>query len=315
MDVDIQENVGEKREERSPYELDKINSVLSIQSHTVHGYVGNRCAVFTLQLRGFEVDFINSVQFSNHTGYKTFKGQVLEGAELSDLLLGLEANGLLCYNYLLTGYIRSVEFLHAIVEVHSRLKAANPDLRYVCDPVLGDDDKLYVPQEMVEIYKSDLIPLSNIITPNHFEAEVLTGISVRNQAQAVQACKLLHEMGPKVVVITSIPIPDNDLLVVLSEIKDDKQSIYTLTCPKVSGRYHGTGDLMAALLLANIHEEPMNAGAALEKTVSTMYAVMQRSAAGPIPTDVATFKELKLIQSKNDIECPNIVFQVTEMCL
>ena len=29
--------------------------VLSIQSHVVHGYVGNRCAVFPLQLLGFDV--------------------------------------------------------------------------------------------------------------------------------------------------------------------------------------------------------------------------------------------------------------------
>lgn len=43
--------------------------VLSIQSHVVHGYVGNKCAVFPLQVLGFEVDPINSVQFSNHTGY------------------------------------------------------------------------------------------------------------------------------------------------------------------------------------------------------------------------------------------------------
>ena len=44
--------------------------VLSIQSHVVHGYVGNKCAVLPLQLLGFDVDPINSVQFSNHTGEK-----------------------------------------------------------------------------------------------------------------------------------------------------------------------------------------------------------------------------------------------------
>jgi hypothetical protein len=42
--------------------------VLSIQSHVVSGYVGNRCAVFPLQLLGFDVDFVNTVNFSNHTG-------------------------------------------------------------------------------------------------------------------------------------------------------------------------------------------------------------------------------------------------------
>ena len=63
--------------------------VLSVQSHTVTGYVGNRSATFPLQLLGLEVDVINSVQFSNHTGYKNgWKGTVLNGEELWDLVEG-----------------------------------------------------------------------------------------------------------------------------------------------------------------------------------------------------------------------------------
>jgi hypothetical protein len=38
--------------------------VLSVQSHVVSGYVGNKSATFPLQLLGFEVDAINSVQVS-----------------------------------------------------------------------------------------------------------------------------------------------------------------------------------------------------------------------------------------------------------
>lgn len=80
--------------------------VLSIQSHVVHGYVGNKVATYPLQvcypsfkvkisensinrtiyfhhqLLGFDVDPLNSVQFSNHTGYKTFKGPVSNEKEL-----------------------------------------------------------------------------------------------------------------------------------------------------------------------------------------------------------------------------------------
>ena len=105
--------------------------VLSIQSHVVSGYVGNRAAVFPLQLLGFDVDFVNSgiknilimhfelsscifplicfdlptVQFSNHTKYKTMKGSVLSGDDLRELAFGLASNELLDYDYLLTGYI------------------------------------------------------------------------------------------------------------------------------------------------------------------------------------------------------------------
>lgn len=41
--------------------------------------------LFYLQVLGFEVDSINSVHFSNHTGYKHVKGQILSDKELSKL--------------------------------------------------------------------------------------------------------------------------------------------------------------------------------------------------------------------------------------
>ncbi|KAG8384152.1 hypothetical protein BUALT_Bualt04G0088500 [Buddleja alternifolia] len=173
--------------------------VLSIQSHTVQGYVGNKSAVFPLQLLGFDVDPINSVQFSNHTGkllislhsnslrpetrweviwYPTFKGQVLNGDQLWDLIEGLEANNLLYYTHLLTGYIGSVSFLNTVLKVVDKLRSINPGLTYVCDPVLGDEGKLYVPQELVSVYREKVVPVASMLTPNQFEAEQLTGLRV-----------------------------------------------------------------------------------------------------------------------------------------
>lgn len=127
--------------------------VLSIQSHVVQGYVGNKSAVFPLQLLGMDVDPINSVQFSNHTGYKHFTGRRLTGDELHDLLDGMETNNLLrdAHTHLLTGYIGSISLLDAIVRVYERLRAAQTHserLVFVCDPVMGDLGKLYVPLEL-----------------------------------------------------------------------------------------------------------------------------------------------------------------------
>lgn len=104
--------------------------VLSIQSHVVHGYVGSKCAVLPLNRLGLEVDAINSVQFSNHTGYPQFTGQVLDGDGLTVLVDGLEANGLLRYTHLLTGYIGSLSLLETIASVVQRLRRVNPDLIY-----------------------------------------------------------------------------------------------------------------------------------------------------------------------------------------
>lgn len=54
--------------------------ILNIASHVVHGHVGNCATTFPLQLHGFEVNCINSVQFSNHTNYENkWKGTVMSG--------------------------------------------------------------------------------------------------------------------------------------------------------------------------------------------------------------------------------------------
>ncbi|PKA54125.1 Pyridoxal kinase [Apostasia shenzhenica] len=187
--------------------------VLSIQSHTVQGYVGNKSAVFPLQLLGYDVDPINSVQFSNHTGYPTFRGQVLDGKELWDLIEGLGGNNLLYYTHLLTGYIGSISFLDTILQVVQRLRMINPQLIYVCDPVMGDEGKLYVPKELVSVYREQVVPVASMLTPNQFEIEQLTGYRISSEKDGLEACNKLHAAGPKKVIITSICIQDNFLLI------------------------------------------------------------------------------------------------------
>ena len=131
--------------------------VLTIQSHTVRGHVGNKAAVLPMQLLGFEVDPINSVQFCNHTGYGKFAGDRLDGDQLWALVEGLEANTLLGdYTHVLTGacaappcvrraahtsrlrreprrcagYIGSLSFLRTVGRVVDKLRELNPDLVY-----------------------------------------------------------------------------------------------------------------------------------------------------------------------------------------
>ncbi|KAJ6684248.1 PYRIDOXAL KINASE [Salix viminalis] len=197
--------------------------VLSIQSHTVQGYVGNKSAVFPLQLLGYDVDPVNSVQFSNHTGYPTFKGQVLNGHQLWELMEGLQANDLLYYTHLLTGYIGSVSFLNTVLEVVKKLRSINPKLTYVCDPVLGDEGKLYVPTELVAVYREKVVPVASMLTPNQFEAEQLTGFRIVSEHDGREACNKLHAAGPAKVVITSINI-DGHLLLIGSHEKEKGQS-------------------------------------------------------------------------------------------
>lgn len=173
--------------------------VLCIASHVVHGYVGNRASVFPLQVLGFDVDVLNSCQLSNHTGYPVFKGDIVSAEQLDKLVEGLYANNLLNYDYILTGYIAKEDFLASVVKLLALVKQANPRARYVCDPVLGDNGKLYVAPEMVDAIRRLSLPLAHTITPNQYEAEWLTGRTIAGVADLAPTLAALHALGPQVV--------------------------------------------------------------------------------------------------------------------
>ncbi|KAB5513561.1 hypothetical protein PHYPO_G00249040 [Pangasianodon hypophthalmus] len=298
--------------------------VLSIQSHVVRGYVGNKSATFPLQVLGFEVDSINSVQFSNHTGYEHWKGQVLTADELQVLYEGIKLNKVNHYDYVLTGYSRDVSFLEMVVDIVQELKSANPRLVYVCDPVMGDNGSMYVPEALLPVYRDKVVPVSDIITPNHFEAELLTGRKIRTEKDAIEAMDLLHAMGPDTVVITSSdllsPLGDQYLVALGSQntVRGDgtkeKQRI-RMDIPKVDAVFVGTGDLFAAMLLAWTHHHPNDLKKACEKTVSVMQHVIKRTityakeVAGPDQRPSPAQLELRMVQSKGDIEDPALTVE------
>ncbi|XP_018595452.1 pyridoxal kinase isoform X1 [Scleropages formosus] len=300
--------------------------VLSIQSHVVRGYVGNKSASFPLQVLGFEVDSINSVQFSNHTGYAHWKGQVLTADELHVLYEGIKLNNVNHYDYVLTGYTRDTSFLEMVVDIVKELKRENPKLVYVCDPVLGDHGSMYVPENLYPVYKNKVVPVADIITPNQFEAELLTGKNISTEKDAVEVMDLLHKMGPDTVVITSSDLPSrlgDRFLVALGSQRSVKPDGTRTTqrirmeIPKVDAVFVGTGDLFAAMLLAWTHHHPNDLKTACEKTVSVMHHVIQRTIsyayemAGPGRRPSPAQLELRMVQSKADIEDPAIVVEAT----
>ena len=301
--------------------------------------VGNKAAVFPLQLLGFDVDFVNSVQFSNHTGYQGgFEGDVLNGEQLVSLLKGLERNSLLGnVGHLLTGYIGSETFLRSVLDVLKTLRRHNPDIRFVCDPVLGDSGKFYVPPSLVPIYRDEVFPFADIVTPNQFEVEQLTGIRVKSISDAKSACKALHVLGPQTVLITSAILDDNEysqqqqqsnvkekeqIVIIASQRRSSSssnssskigisQEMWCVDCPMIPGNFTGTGDLCAALLLAWSFKEPENISFVLEKVISTMYSIIKKTVESAGNTTAS--QELKLIQSKTIIENPPSIFKARQI--
>jgi len=298
--------------------------VLSIQSWVAHGYVGNKCAVFALQHLGIEVDPINSVNLSNNTAYSSWRGESLPADKLWDMFQGLEANRLSNYSHVLTGYNNNAETLRTVLKIVQTLKSRNPNLIYVCDPVLGDNRSLYVPENLVEIYKNEVIPNADYIFPNQTEAEFLTGIKIESVQDALLAIDKLHELGVKNIVITSLVfnnvIDENDILVIGSSITDDadkkKKRFKIKVGPKFEGYYTGTGDLFSSLLLGWSIKEPKDLSLVCEKAVSTLYNVIKvtHEAKQKIKNPKGIeYHELRLVQARKYIENSDIIFYSQEI--
>jgi len=294
---------------------DSARRVLSVQSHVVSGYVGNKSAAFPLQLLGFEVDTINSVQFSNHTGYKAgVRGQVLEDTQLQELIDGLDANSINHYSHIINGYIGSRSFLTKLASVVAHLKTINPDLVYVCDPVMGDTGPgLYVPADLLPVYREVILPLADICLPNQFEAELLTERKIRTEEDAREVMDLLHSRGPSTVILSSTELgSDKFLLGLASHVTDGVKTVVRVEIPKFPAAFVGTGDLFTALCTAWLTITGGNIKLSLERTISTMQSVLTRTLDHArraaeregLDTPTPAMMELKLIQSKAEIESP-----------
>lgn len=301
------------------------NRVLSIQSHVVHGYVGNKSAVFPLQVLGFEVDNINSVQFSNHTGYTGgFKGQVLNENQLAEVFSGLVANNLHpLYTHLLTGYVGNPAFLREIANILKTLRSVNPALVYVCDPVMGDDGVMYVPKELLPIYRDEIVPLADIVTPNQYEVELLTGKSIKSEQDAWDAIAWFHDKGVKTVAISSSELGGSDsLLAIVSHKHGSSTQRCRMIIPKQGNgiRFTGTGDLFASLFLAHSTLTKFDIYATLEHTIASLQAVIAKTLtfvpeevkSGKVPVTSAQ-RELKIVQSKREIEQPVVSLRCSKV--
>jgi len=273
-----------------------MKRVLSIQSHVVSGYVGNKVAVFTLEVCGFNVDPINTVQFSNHTGYPIFKGEVLKPEMMLSIYQGLTENNLNNYDYLLTGYMNNPQTLKAIMTIVKDLKNKNPNLIYVCDPVMGDDGKLYpsVPMEMVEMYKNEVLCHANFLLPNQTECELLTGIKINSIEDAERAADALHQYGIRTVIITSIILETFPNKIYIYVSQDNNK--FTFNVDRIPISYHGTGDLFASLILSWSLKVD-NIFTAIEKTLSTIYIILH-------DTENSPNNELQLIRNRDTIINP-----------
>jgi pyridoxine kinase len=271
---------------------------LSLQSHVAYGYVGNRAAAFPLQRLGHEVWAVNTVEFSNHTGYGAWKGRTASADQVADIVHGIEALGVLAKcDAVLTGYVGDAALGDVVLDTVAKVRAANPRAIWCCDPVLGDiDTGIYVKPGIDTFFRDRALPLADLITPNHFELEHLTGRKVETLDEAVAAARSLLK-GPRLALVTSFlrAGQQSEQVEMLAVTPDAAWRVVT---PLIAFEVmpNGTGDAVAALFTAHWLATG-DAASALGTAASSIYAVLEA-------TRAMGERELQLVAAQEQLVSP-----------
>ncbi|RFU29675.1 hypothetical protein B7463_g6652, partial [Scytalidium lignicola] len=239
-------------------------------------YVGNTMAAFVMQSLGCEVAALNTVIFNiNHLGYGQATGRRSTAEEISELYRGLKESGLDDFDMMLSGYLPGAASVEAMGKMARDLKSQAAvklgNFFWVLDPVMGDNGRLYVAEDVVPAYKN-LIKDADLILPNQFEAETLSGVKITDMNSLKQAIVKLHsEYGIPHIIITSVVLPNNEaelplLSVIGSTITSTKTArIFKIPVPAIDCFFSGTGDMFAALMLVRLREAVCNTNGLIEK--------------------------------------------------
>lgn len=265
--------------------------VLSMQSEVVRGHVGNSAARFALQRVGVDVWALPTVLLSNHPGHGRAAGEATPAARLAELVQGLDAHGWLARcDAVVSGYLGSADQAKVVADAVRRVKVLSPKALYLCDPVFGDDDGAYARPGVAEAMARELLPLANIVTPNRFELASLTSRAIGDAASAVAAARAL---GKAEVAVTSVPFEAGRIGTVVVT----RDGAWATAAAKLDDAPHGSGDLFAALYLAD-RLKGETAAAALAHASSAVDCVLRASVA-------AKADELALIANQADLVAPS----------
>ncbi|MBN3857595.1 MULTISPECIES: pyridoxal kinase PdxY [unclassified Paraburkholderia] len=237
-----------------------MKNVLSIQSHVVFGHAGNSAAVFPMRRLGVNVWPLNTVQFSNHTQYGHWTGSAIDAGQMVELVEGIGAIGMLprC-DAVLSGYLGTPEQAQGVIDVVRAVKAANPQARYFCDPVMGTlnaqagDNGCRVEPGIQEFLVTHMPEVADAMMPNHSELQRLVGRELETAEEAVDACRELIARGPKLVLVKHLldrnsPADTFNMLVVSErEAWLAQRPLYPFARQPV-----GVGDITSAIFVARL---------------------------------------------------------------
>lgn len=246
-------------------------SILVMSSHVVRGAVGNRAAVFALETLGHPVWAMPTVILPWHPGHGRSTRIALPddsfAAACADLSATSKRNELTA---VLTGYFGSAGQVEAAGRLISALKLDNPDLVYLCDPVIGDLGGLYVPEAVAAAIRDHLLPLADIATPNRFELAWLTATNPETNLDLAAAAGRLS--APQVLVTSAFEMMDK----AIGNLLVTAETLLMAEHRALDRVPNGLGDLLAALYLARTlaGESPERA---LQAAASSVFEIVTRT--------------------------------------
>lgn len=286
-----------------------MHNILAIQSHVVFGHAGNSAAEFPMRRLGANVWPLNTVQFSNHTQYGKWTGCVMPPSHLTDIVQGIaDIDQLKCCSAVLSGYLGSAEQGEHILGIVRQVKAANPQAKYFCDPVMGHPEKgCIVAPGVAEFHQRYALPASDIIAPNLIELELLCGHAVQNLTEAVLAARELIAQGPKIVLVKHLARAGKqrdrfEMLLVTAE------EAWHISRPLVDFGLRqpvGVGDVTSGLLLVKLLQGA-TLRSALEHVTAAVYEIMTT-------TKAMNEYELQVVAAQEGIAKPQQLFSAVSL--
>jgi len=287
----------------------EMKNILAIQSHVVFGHAGNGAAEFPMRRLGANVWPLNTVQFSNHTQYGKWTGSVMPASHLSDIVQGIADIGQLqrC-DAVLSGYLGSAEQGEHILSIVRQVKAANPNAKYFCDPVMGHPEKgCIVAPGVAEFHTRSALPASDIVAPNLLELEILSGHAVNSVEEAVSAARELIAQGPQIVLVKHLARAgyQQDRFEMLLVTAQEAWHIHRPLVDFGERQPVGVGDVTSGLLLVKLLQGA-TLREALEHVTAAVYDVM-------VVTKKMAEYELQLVAAQDGIAKPEHYFTAVKL--
>jgi pyridoxine kinase len=290
-----------------------VMRILSIQSSVAYGHVGNSAATFPLQRLGHEVWPVNTVQFSNHTGYGSWRGIVADPAVIAEVIEGIADRGVLGQvDAVLTGYQGSPGVAAVVLSTVTRVRALNPAAVYCCDPVMGDVGRgMFVLPGVPELIRTTVLPAADVVTPNAFELAYLADggdpgsvstAGIRSIDGLLAAVERVRAAGPHTVLVTSVHA-DGVGTDEIGMLAVDPSGAFLVRTPRLPLDVNGAGDVTAALFLAHLHA---GIDVALGRVASSVHGILAA-------THAAGSREILLVQAQSAIAQPRCEFVVERL--